>query len=190
MDQSMDCKKVGHDWVNFTFNELFEHELMSIWLVPQNLAWKSFFKRFYSFFLLNGYSLQIYIILYLSSIVITFPYYFSQVILDFIFVSFAIPILLYIFFTIYRKFTFSVLFCFAFFFLPANILSHLPSPIWTSLVAQTVKNLPTIVWSLDGEDPLEKEMATHSSILSLRIPWTEELGQLQSMGVTKESDMT
>ena len=40
------------------------------------------------------------------------------------------------------------------------------------------------VQSLDGEDPLEKKMATHSSILAWRIPWTEEPGGLQSMGVT------
>ena len=40
----------------------------------------------------------------------------------------------------------------------------------------------TLVASLDGEDPLEKEMATHSSILAWRIPWTEEPGGLQSMG--------
>ena len=52
-----------------------------------------------------------------------------------------------------------------------------------------VKNLPampeppeTLVWSLGGEDPLEKEMATHSSILTWRIPWTEKPGGLQSMG--------
>ena len=38
------------------------------------------------------------------------------------------------------------------------------------------------VWSLDGEDSLEKEMATHSSILAWRIPWTEEPGGLQSIG--------
>ena len=51
---------------------------------------------------------------------------------------------------------------------------------YTSLVAQTVKHLPTMwetrVWSLGWEDPLEKEMATHSSILAWRIPWTEEPG--------------
>ena len=56
----------------------------------------------------------------------------------------------------------------------------------TSLVAQTVKRLPTMwetwVQSLGREDPLEKEMATHSSILAWRIPWMEELGRLQSMG--------
>ena len=51
-----------------------------------------------------------------------------------------------------------------------------------SLVAQTVKNLPamqeTQVRSLGREDPLEKEMETHSSILAWRIPWTEEPGRL------------
>ena len=56
----------------------------------------------------------------------------------------------------------------------------------TSLVAQTVKRLPTVrqtwVRSLDQEDPLEKEMATHSSTLAWEIPWTEEHGRLQSMG--------
>ena len=55
-----------------------------------------------------------------------------------------------------------------------------------SLVAQMVKNLLAIqetwVWSLGGEDPLEKEMATRSSILAWRILWTEEPGGLQSMG--------
>ena len=54
------------------------------------------------------------------------------------------------------------------------------------LVAQMVKNLPTMqetwAWSLGQEDPLEKGMATHSSILAWRIPWTEEPGSLQSMG--------
>ena len=56
----------------------------------------------------------------------------------------------------------------------------------TSLVAQTVKHLPTMqetqVQSLDREDPLEKEMATHSSTLAWKIPWTEKPGGLQSMG--------
>ena len=56
-----------------------------------------------------------------------------------------------------------------------------------SLVAQTVENLPAIretwVWSLGEEDPLEKQMATHSSILAWKIPRTEEPGRLQSMGV-------
>ena len=54
-----------------------------------------------------------------------------------------------------------------------------------SLVAQTVKRLPTVqetrVQSLGQEDPLEKEMATHSSIVAWKIPWTEEPGRLQSM---------
>ena len=43
---------------------------------------------------------------------------------------------------------------------------------------------------LSWEDPLKKEMATHSSMLALKIPWTEEPGRLQSMGVSKELDMT
>ena len=55
-----------------------------------------------------------------------------------------------------------------------------------SLVAQTVKRLPTMretrVRSLVREDPLEKAMATHSSTLAWKIPWTEEPGRLQSMG--------
>ena len=57
--------------------------------------------------------------------------------------------------------------------------------LWASLVAQTVKSLPTMwetrVWSLDWEDPLEKEMATHSSIHAWKIPWTEKSGGLQSV---------
>ena len=56
-----------------------------------------------------------------------------------------------------------------------------------------VKNLPAIqetwVGSLGQEDPLEKGMATHSSILAWRVPWTEEPGRLQSQG-HKESDTT
>ena len=51
---------------------------------------------------------------------------------------------------------------------------------WASLVVQTVKNLPAIqetqVWSLGQEDPLEKGIATHSSILAWRVPWTEDPG--------------
>ena len=58
--------------------------------------------------------------------------------------------------------------------------------IWASLMAQMVKNLPavqeTLVRSLGWEDPLEKGMTTHSSILAWRIPWTEEPGGHQSMG--------
>ena len=53
-------------------------------------------------------------------------------------------------------------------------------------MAQKVKNPPAVqktqVQSLDQEDPLEKEMATHSSILAWEIPWTEEPSGLQSMG--------
>ena len=56
----------------------------------------------------------------------------------------------------------------------------------SSLVAQMVKRLPamqeTWVPSLVQEDPLEKEMATHSSTLAWKIPWTEKPGRLQSMG--------
>ena len=55
-----------------------------------------------------------------------------------------------------------------------------------SLVAQSVKSLPAMweIWvqSLGWEEPLEKGMATHSSVLAWRIPWTEEPGGLQSMG--------
>ena len=55
-----------------------------------------------------------------------------------------------------------------------------------SLIAQLVETLPAVqetqVRFLGWEDPLEKEMATHSSILAWRIPWTEDLGGLQSMG--------
>ena len=62
-----------------------------------------------------------------------------------------------------------------------------PEVVWPSLVVHTVKNLPAVqairVRSLDQEDPREKEMATHSSILAWRIPWTEEPGGLQSVGL-------
>ena len=61
--------------------------------------------------------------------------------------------------------------------------------IWASLVAQPVKNPPAMqeIWvrSLGWEDPLEKGMATHSSILAWRIPWTEEPGGLQFMGLQR-----
>ena len=59
-------------------------------------------------------------------------------------------------------------------------------------MTQQVKHLPAMqetqemqVRSLGREDPLEKEMATHSSILAWRIPWTEEPGGLQSMGLQR-----
>jgi len=59
----------------------------------------------------------------------------------------------------------------------------------TSLVAQMVKRLPTMwetwVQSPGWEDLLEKEMATHSSILAWKIPWTEEPGRLQSVGLQR-----
>ena len=59
---------------------------------------------------------------------------------------------------------------------------------WASLIAQLVKNLTAgqEIWVrfLGQEDPLEKEKATHSSILAWKIPWTEEPGRLHSMGVT------
>ena len=58
--------------------------------------------------------------------------------------------------------------------------------VWTSLVAQLVKNLPAVqetwVQYLGREDPPEKKMANHSSILAWKIPWTEEPGRLESMG--------
>ena len=58
-------------------------------------------------------------------------------------------------------------------------------------MAQTVKNLTAVqetqVRSLGQEDPLEKGMATHSSILAWRIPWTEEPGGLQSVGSQRVS---
>ena len=69
---------------------------------------------------------------------------------------------------------------------------------WASLVAEMVKHLPamweTWVRSLCWEDPLEKEMATHSSTLAWKIPWTEGPGRLQYMGLqrvkTRLSDFT
>ena len=61
-------------------------------------------------------------------------------------------------------------------------------------MAQTVKRLPimrkTRVQSLGQEDPLEKEMATHSSTLAWKIPWTEERGRLQTVHGVTESDTT
>ena len=60
---------------------------------------------------------------------------------------------------------------------------------WAPLLTQTVKNplagQETQVQSMGGEDPLEKGMVTHSSMLAWRIPWTEEPGGLQSMGLKK-----
>ena len=74
----------------------------------------------------------------------------------------------------------------------ANILETL-NGVYASLVAQMVKRLPamreTRVWSRGRDEPLEKEMATHSSTIAWKIPWMEEPGRLQSMGL-KESDTT
>ena len=57
-----------------------------------------------------------------------------------------------------------------------------------------VKNLPakvgTWVWPLDGEDPLEEKMATHSSIIAGEIPWAEEPGRLQSMGLQSGTQLS
>ena len=74
---------------------------------------------------------------------------------------------------------------------PGKGIGYPPQYSGASLVAQMVKNLPatqeTWVSSLGREDPLEKEMATHSSILAWRIPWTEELGSgLWSMGSQRD----
>ena len=70
--------------------------------------------------------------------------------------------------------------------LDINAALHL---LGASLVAQRIKSLPamqdTRVRSLGWEDPLEKEMATHSSILVWRIPWTEEPGGIQSTGLQR-----
>ena len=69
----------------------------------------------------------------------------------------------------------------------------MPGFVRAALVAQRLKHLPGMreIWvrSLGREDPLQKEMATHSSILAWRIPWMEELGGLQSAS-HKESDTT
>ena len=65
-------------------------------------------------------------------------------------------------------------------------LIHRDEGEWLSLVAQWLRICPPMqeIWvrSLGQEDPLEKEMATHASILAWRIPWTEEADKLQSMG--------
>ena len=64
----------------------------------------------------------------------------------------------------------------------------------SSLVAQMVKNLPamweTWVWSLGWEDPLDKGMTVHSSIVAWRIPWTEEPGGLQSMELQSQTGVS
>ena len=67
-----------------------------------------------------------------------------------------------------------------------GVCMFVPIPL---LVAQMVKHLPTMretrAQSLGQEDPLEKEIATHSSTLAWKIPWTEEPGGLQSMGLQR-----
>ena len=67
--------------------------------------------------------------------------------------------------------------------------ANLEDLLWSSLVAQVVRRLLTMqetrVQSLVWEDLLEKEMVTHSSILAWKIPWTEEPGRLQSMGLQR-----
>ena len=69
------------------------------------------------------------------------------------------------------------------------LLKHTQGPKGASLVAQTVKNLPamqeTLVWSLDRKDSLEKGMATHSSILTWRIPMDRGAWQAKSMGLQR-----
>ena len=77
----------------------------------------------------------------------------------------------------------------------APSLVSLPvSWVWASLVSQSVKTLPAVqdtqARSLGQEDPLEKGIATHSSILAWRIPWTEEPGRLYSPWCPTELDMT
>ena len=73
-----------------------------------------------------------------------------------------------------------------FLFLNLQSLFNSTTVIWASLVAQSVKNLPAVqetqVQTLGWEDPMEKEMATHSSSLAWKISWTVEPGGLQSMG--------
>ena len=77
---------------------------------------------------------------------------------------------------------------------PKFMFSFLISGTRASLVAQMVKNLPAMqdswVQSPGWNDPLEKEMATRSSILAWRIPWTEEPGRLHSPWGCKETDTT
>ena len=69
------------------------------------------------------------------------------------------------------------------------LINNIFSLTWASLVAQRLKCLPGMweIWvrSLGWEDPLEKEMVTHSSTLAWRIPWREEPGRLQSTGLQR-----
>ena len=74
------------------------------------------------------------------------------------------------------------------------VVNAIPSSLDAFLVAQLVKNLPamqeTWIQSLSREDPLEKRMLTHSSILAWRIPWTEEPGRLQSIGSQSQTQLS
>ena len=76
----------------------------------------------------------------------------------------------------------------------AMIISVCCTKFWASLVVQMVKNPPAMqeIWvqSLGWEYPLEEGMATHSSSLAWRIPWTEEPGGLQSMGCKSQTRLT
>ena len=63
-------------------------------------------------------------------------------------------------------------------------------PWWLSIKEPACHGKRHSFLSLGGKDPLEKEMATHFSILAQEIPWIEEPGKLQSMGSQKESEMT
>ena len=86
-------------------------------------------------------------------------------------------------FNLFQEFTSTLIYLFFSVFLFKSLLSFA----WIlALVAQTVKCLPTMwesrVRSLGPEDPLQKEMVTHSRTLAWKIPWTEEHGRLQSMG--------
>ena len=72
---------------------------------------------------------------------------------------------------------------------PVGVFGGIVSYSWTFLVAQMVKRLSTTretrVQSLVWEDPLEKETAIHPSTIAWKIPWTEEPGRLQSMGLQR-----
>ena len=73
-------------------------------------------------------------------------------------------------------------------------LTYLLKVLNTGLLLQLVKNPPamqeTLVWFLSWKDPLEEGMAIHSSILAWRIPWTEESGGLQSMGMQSQTGLS
>ena len=62
------------------------------------------------------------------------------------------------------------------------MLPRWPTSCWQRLCLPVQETQETHVWSLGKEGPLEEEMATHSSILAWKIPWTEEPGRLQAMG--------